>query len=928
MTLAEIEAVSGREGNFEARILQSPRYVDGNKCIACGLCAAKCPQKVRNEFDGALGFRKAIYLKYPQTIPLKYAIDAQNCLFLQKGKCRVCEKICPAGAIIFDDPAREQILKAGAIILAPGFEPFDPATQDIYGLGRFPNIITNLQLERILSASGPFEGHLVRPSDQQTPKKIAFLQCVGSRDIHHGDFGYCSAICCMAAIKEALVAAEHSLEPVDITIFYQDMRSYGKDFEKYYNHALEKGVRFVRCRIHSVYAAPGISEPTIRYMGETGGVQEENFDLVVLSVGLKAAESTKGLAAKLGIMLDKYHFAQTSSFSPVHTNIPGIFVAGCFPGPKDIPYAVMEASAAAGSTMAHLSTARGSFTQEDFFPPQRNVAGEDLRIGVFVCNCGSNISGVVRVPEVVEYAKTLPSVAYVQENLFSCSQDAQDQLREVIAKQRVNRVVVAACSPRTHEPLFQETLQKSGLNKYLLEMANIRDQCSWVHQEEPEAATRKAKDLVRMAVAKASRLAPLEENVVPVIPSALIVGGGMAGLTAALNLARQGFVSHIVEKENTLGGQARRIRETWKGEDVQSYLQRLIAQLMAEERVRIHLNAEVAAVDGFVGNFKTVLSTQEKIEHGVIILATGAEPLAPREYLYGQHPGVTAWHELDEQVAMHPDLPARWRCAVFILCTGSRIPDRPYCSKICCTSSIHRALHLKKLNAEMEVFVLYRDIRTYGTREDLYLEAREKGILFIRYDLDNKPQVEAVGGKLRVNVVDPILGRPVRLEPDVINLATAILPQGSDKISRLFKVPLNSENFLLEAHMKLRPVDLATEGIFLCGLAHYPKPIDEAITQALAAASRAATVLSKRTIRTSALVAAINPQTCIGCQSCLEVCSYGAIRYEASSHTCLVNSALCKGCGACAATCPSSSAQLMGFGNGQLYAMIQQFLVA
>jgi len=924
LTLTEVEGIAGQLGKFEVQIRQWPRYVDMNRCIACGLCAEKCPRKVRNEFDAALGDRKAVYLKYPQTIPLKYAIDAAHCLYFQKGKCRVCEKLCPTGAIDFEEKAQERILQVGSLILAPGFEAFNPSGLDIFGYGRYPNIITSLELERILSASGPFMGHLVRPSDHTPPKKMAFLQCVGSRDIHRTNHGYCSAICCMAAIKEALIAQEHSRTPLEITIFHMDIRTYGKDFEKYLHQAERKGVRFIRCRVHSLYARPGARDLSIRYLNEEGRVREEDFDLVVLSVGLKISEDARKLAGRLGVKLDGHGFVRTSSFAPVETNLPGVYSAGCFSDPKDIPFAVMEASAAAAAAAAGLAESRGALSCLEVFPEEKEVAHEEPRIGVFICNCGTNIGAVVKVPEVVEHAQSLPNVVYVQENLFSCSQDAQEQLKEVIQKQKLNRVVVAACSPRTHEPLFQETLRRSGLNKYLLEMANIRDQCSWVHQDFPQAATEKAKDLVRMSVAKANRISPLAENSVSVTPRALIIGGGLAGMTAALSLARQGFSSHLVEKEDQLGGQARHIRETWKGEDVQAFLEKLIKEVMSEKKITVHLKSEVIGVEGFVGNFKSLLSTEEVIEHGVAILATGAESSSTNEYLYGHNPKVTVWHELDNLLAENPDSAKGWKSAVFILCTGSRTPERPYCSRICCTSTLHRALRLKESNPTMEVFILFRDIRTYGQREDLFRRAREKGILFIRYDLENKPKVEAVNGKLQITVTDPIVGLPLVMEPDIVNLATAIIPRDNDGLARRFKVPMNSEKFFVEAHIKLRPVDFATEGIFLCGMAHYPKPIDEAITQALAAASRAATVLSQKSIRTGGVVALINPETCIGCQSCLKVCSYEAITYDPSAHICVVNSALCKGCGACAATCPSGSAQLMGFGSRQLFSMIDQ----
>lgn len=924
LTLTQIEKITGQPGNFSVQIRQFPRYVDINRCIGCGLCAEKCPRKIKNEFNEGLDYRKAIYIKYPQTVPLKYAIDSANCLYFQKGKCRVCEKICPAKAVNFKEEVKERNLQVGAVILTPGYEPFHPGQIDVFGYGKYPNIITSLELERILSASGPYSGHLIRPSDQQPPKKIAFLQCVGSRDINRAERSYCSAICCMSAIKEALVCQEHASLPLEITIFYIDIRAYGKEFEKYFWQAEKKGIRFVRCRVHSVYAKPGQTVLSIRYLEENSLIKEENFDLVVLSVGMQTTAETRNLAAKMGCELDKHNFIKTSALNPINSTQPGIFVAGCSTGPKDIPQTVIEASAAAALAMSNLKRKEKFPPIAELYPEEKEVSTENPRLGVFICNCGINIGGVVNVPEVVAYARTLPNVVWAQENLFSCSQDAQEKLKEIIQKENLNRVVIAACSPRTHEPLFQETLRRSGLNKYLLEMANIRDQCSWVHQHSPQEATQKAKDLVRMAVAKARWLYPLKENVVSVTPAALVIGGGIAGMTAALNLARQGYEVHLVEKEEHLGGQARLIHKTWLEEDVPTFLKKLMAEVRAEKRIKVHLRSEVVAVEGFVGNFKTLLSTEEVIQHGVTILATGGQASIPTEYLYGQDPRITLWHELDDLVAKKPDQVANWKRVVFILCVGSRIPERPYCSRICCTSTILRAKELKKINPRLEIFILYRDIRTYGQREDLYREARGEDILFIRYDLENKPKVEITNGQLRIKVRDPIVNLPIVIEPDIINLASAIVPQENEKLARLFKVARNSENFFMEVHAKLRPVEAAADGIFLCGLAHYPKPIDESIAQSLAAAAKAAILLAKKELRSSAQVATINSQTCIGCQRCVKVCSYEAINYDPSTQTCVINAALCKGCGACAATCPSQSVQLKGFETRQLYAMIDQ----
>ena len=765
------------------------------------------------------------------------------------------------------------------------------------------------------------------------PARIAWLQCVGSRDINRCDNGYCSGVCCMYAVKEAVSAREHAGGELDAAIFFMDMRTYGKEFEQYYNRARENGIRFVRSRIHSIEPVSDSDSLRLTYATESGEMVEEEFDMVVLSVGLESSTEVRGLADRLGVQLNQYNFALTGSFTPVATSRPGIYACGILQGPKDIPLSVMEASAAAGAAACSLADSRHSLVREKTFPEEKDVRGDPPRIGVFVCNCGVNISSVVRVPEVVEYAKTLPNVVYVQENLFSCSQDAQDKLVAVIGEQNLNRVVVAACSPRTHEPLFQETIRNSSLNKYLFEQANIRDQCSWVHAADRDAATEKAKDLVRMAVSRASLIEPLPMPSVPVTQSALVIGGGVSGMVAALTLARQGFKACIVEQADCLGGHALKLKKTWKGEDVPSYVSALVKEVQAHPDIDVHLGCRVMSTSGYLGNFKTLAGADgdnatREIEHGVTIIATGAHSIRPDEYLYGRNPRVFRWHDLD--AAWESDVVRNASSAVFIQCVGSREPQRPHCSKICCTFAVQKAVELKELHPDMDVYVLYRDIRTFGEREDLYKEARRRGVVFIRYDLDHKPLVsESDGGGLQVTVMDHVLRRPVVLEPDFITLSTAIETRGAEALAQQLKVPLSQDGFFLEVHMKLRPVDFATDGIFVCGLAHYPKSIDESIAQAQAAAARAATVLSRKTIEVEGIVSSVDEALCRGCGKCIEVCPYGAPRLVEKAEGVFVSQiqeALCKGCGACAVACPTTAATIRHFNDREVLAMVEAAL--
>jgi heterodisulfide reductase subunit A-like polyferredoxin len=853
--------------------------------------------------------------------------EAERCL-----KCGICSECyqcvdaCLAGAVDHSMTPKERTIDVGAVVLAPGFTAFDPSQFETYNYANHPNVVTSMEFERILSASGPYEGHLIRPSDHKEPKKIAWLQCVGSRDINRCDHAYCSAVCCMYAIKEAVIAKEHSKIPLDTTIFYMDMRTYGKDFEKYYVRAeQERGVRFIRSRIHSVSPVED-GNLAIMYASESGEVNEEIFDMVVLSVGLAPNPDIVQLAERLGVELNNHQYAQTSSFTPVSTNRKGIFLCGVFQGPKDIPQSVMEASAAAAVSGEILAEARGTMTRTKELPPEQDFTGQEPRVGVFVCNCGINIGGIADVPAVREYAKSLPNVVHVEDNLFTCSQDTQDKMKEVIREKGINRVVVASCSPRTHEPLFQETIRDAGLNKYLFEMANIRDQNTWVHMDDPERATEKAKDLVRMAVAKASLIEPLQQISLEVTNSILIIGGGVAGMEAALSAAEQGFQAYLVEKGSELGGTALKLRATWQGENVAGFVQGLIERIKKHPLIKVFLQTTVKHTTGIVGNFITTLvpvngsGETSVIEHGATVLATGGYEFKPDEYLYGKNAKVFTHLDLDQAIMANDSRIKKAKSAVFIQCVGSRIPERPYCSKICCTHSLESALSLKEINQDMDVYILFRDLRSYGFREDLYRKAREKGVIFIRYDLDHLPDVSSENEEdLAVTVIDPILGRSLSLSPDLLILASAVLPNKNKELFELFKVPVNDEGFLIEAHMKLRPVDFASDGLFMAGLAHYPKSLDESIAQAKASVARAVTILSKKAILVGGVVASVNPDRCAACLTCVRTCPYNAPRIGEEGYA-IIDPAECRGCGACVAECPGKAISLQHFTDEQIIA--------
>jgi len=861
-------------------------------------------------------------------------------------ECLSCYYACGTKAILHDQVERIEEVQVGAVILAPGYEVYHAELSEEFGFGRFPNVVTSLQFERLLSASGPTHGHVQRPSDNQPAKKIAFLQCIGSRDQKHD---YCSAVCCMYAAKEAMIAKEH-LPGTEIHIFMMDARAFSKGYEEYYRRAQERyGVKYTRCRVSSLKENPANGNLIVRYQtegGKTNGsstLVEEEFDLVVLSVGMEISPQVRELGAKLGVQLDDFGFCKTIPFRPLETSRPGIFAAGPFVEPKDIPESVVDASGAAASAEALLAQVRGALARHKEYPPERDVRGEPPRVGVFICHCGSNIGGYIDVPAVTEYARTLPNVVYAENNLYTCSQDSIARITEKVKEQNLNRVVVASCTPRTHEPLFQDSIRAAGLNPYLFEMANIRNQCSWVHSHDRETATQKAKDLVRMSVARVSRLEPLYKIEMPLEHSALVIGGGLAGMTAALNLAQQGFPVHLVEQSARLGGGLASLSAYYAhtDEDWGAHVRDLIARVNAHPLIHVHRETRLVETSGFVGNFASRLrnaSGQEQtVKHGVIIIATGAQEWRGEAYGLGQDARVVTQREFAERLTQWEAAPATAPSSVvFIQCVG---PAEKYCGRLCCTESLENALRLKKLNPRAQVTILTKDIRTYGFRERVYNAARAAGVVIVRYDEAHVPMVEtgqssAVGGQrstLSVRVWEPVLREELVLQPDVVVVAAPLTPRADAReLAGILKVPVDMDGWFLEAHVKLRPVDFATEGIFVAGAAHYPKFPREAIAQAQAAAARAATILAKEKLHAGGVVAQVDASKCTGCLTCVRICPYHVPRIDATRvavggiyGAAYIEAAACQGCGTCAAECPAKAIQLLHYRDDQVLAKVQ-----
>jgi len=918
MTMSELTELEGGPGNFRATVKTHPRYVDIDLCVSCGRCETVCPQTVSNRFNQGLDECKAIYKPYAQAFPNAYVIDKENCI-----ECGACEEKCARKAINHQMQEEIKELQVGAVVLSPGFEIFDAGLRQEFGYGIYDNVVTSLQFERLLSASGPHQGHLVRPSDGKEPAKVAFIQCVGSREPGK-ERNYCSGVCCMYATKEAMVAQEH-VSGLKSSIFCMDVRAYGKGFEQYYQRGQDEyGIRYIKCMVSSVKELQQTKNLLLRYRTPQGEMVEEEFDMVVLSVGIKPSAGTDELARVAGVGLDEFGFCKTEG-EMCTTSREGVFVAGTFAGPKDIPETVSEASAAAGYVSRLLGDVRGTCTETKPAVPERDVTGEPPRVGVFVCNCGINIGSVINVPEVAKYSKTLKDVAHAGEFLFACAQDSLEKIKKRIKNQKLNRVVVASCTPRTHAPLFQNALSEAGLNPYLYEHVNIREHSSWVHRDQGEMATEKAKDLIRMAVAKVRRLKPIYTTFTDIDRRALVVGGGAAGMSASFSLAEQGFDVYLVEKSPELGGRLRNLHYSIEGRQPGVLLEEMINKIQDNPRITVFTGSEVVEVGGYPGNYRTKIDVDGEIReivHGCTVLATGAQEVKPTEYLYGENAGVVTQTELEEKISRGET--SQLNNVVMIQCVGSRNDERPYCSRVCCTQAVKNALKIKEINPNANVYVLYRDMRVYGTKEKYYTEARQKGVTFIRYEPEDGPEVTPGENGLQVSVKDHILGYTLNIDADVVALSAGVMPGAdNEKLSQHFKVSLNDEGFLLEAHMKLRPVDFAADGLYLCGLAHSPKLIDESIAQANAAAMRAVTLLSKERLQNVAITATVDEESCIGCGLCVKACSYDARYIDEDTGVAGVTDVLCQGCGACVVACPSGASRQKSFEKEQMLALMK-----
>ena len=924
MTMTELVGLAGEAGNFTATLARAPRYIDPDKCTACGDCYREFPECVR--FTPGLDHRAPTCMRYPQATPLAYSIDMDKCDDMDKLK-----NICQAGAIIPDETKTKQNVTVGAIILAPGAAIFDPGKLDNFSYGTHPDVVTSLEYERILSASGPTQGELLCPSSGKQPEKIAWIQCVGSRGLQKGAAPYCSSICCMFSLKEAIVTKERFQQSIETTIFYMDIRTVGKDYERYRDRAEnEFGVKFVRCRPHSIIKDAATGKLNITYIPQDGtSPQTEIYDMAVLSTGFYIPDDLRQLADTLGIELNPDHFAKTHAFSPVETSKPGIFVCGLFESPKDIPETMVQASAAAGMATKSLDRLADASQEDNAPPPERDISQEEPNIGVFICDCGLNIGRVIDTQKLADYAHGLPQVTVAEPIGHGCSRESLAYIQKVIQQNHLNRVVIGGCSPRTHETKFQEVLKKAGLNRYLLEIANIREQDTWVHADNPPAAARKAERLIRMAVSSVKQARPLADHSLSMNKDILVVGGGVSGMNTSLSLADKGFKVFLAERSAELGGLAKRIRKTLNGEDVQAYMKDLIQKTLDHPLIEVITGAIIVDHSGMPGMFSTGMQIApqmyyRQIKHGVTILTTGALQNRPEEYLLGKHPAVMNQMDMDALVEDDPSQIKEWRNIVMIQCVGSRCPDNPNCSRICCESAVKNALRILEVNPEVRIFVLYRDMRTYGFSENKYLEARKKGVVFVPYEKENPPEVTPDNEKITVDFKDPILRKTVTVTADNLCLSTGLVSddEATEDLAMIFRLQRTQDGFFLEDHTKLRPLDLSVPGFFVAGTAHAPKSIRDSIADAQAAAGRAQALLARNRIEMGAAVARVDREKCAACLVCVRACPFDIPFINAEGYS-EIDPAKCHGCGICAAECPAKAIQLMQFEDNQILAKLE-----
>ena len=891
-----LERIAGEAGHFTVTLGTDIDVVDPDLCTACGKCAEVCPVDVPDEFQEGLIQRKAAYIRHPLAVPSVYTIDLDSCT-----RCGKCPPVCPTAAIDFAEEGRtvERRVNAKAAIITTGFQGMDPHELPQYRWGKHPDVYTNAQFERLVSG---FQG-LSRRADGKPMRRVAILHCIGSRD---KDRDYCSSACCMIAAKQALMVKELEID-AEVTLFYMDMRDQVRDGYAYHRKVLDAGVRMVRARPSAVEIGDE-GQLNVVYADEEEGVIEEPFDAVVLQIAQVPSADIEDLADAAGVDLDVHGFVARTPGTATATSREGVFVAGSAGGPKDIPDTLIEAASAAMEAAKEAEVR----IEEAPAPLSCPAAGKVSAIAVLVCKCHGELERTVDIERLLEHARGLPHVVAAKEVDLVCKPG--DAIRSALEDVDANRCVLLACPDYQWRSRALEELAKAGIERDLVEFLDVREWLAWVNPE-GEWTTRRAQSLVAMASEKLRTAVPRVASRAPVADPhrALVIGGGVAGMVAALDIAAAGFAVDLVEKRDKLGGNVLDIPLTARGAEAKHLLKDLHTRIEAEPQVEVLFMSEVVDVQGAVGSFRATVRPRKEGEdkgrtYGVIILATGGARNLPKEYGLRQVDGVVDQFGLEDMLAKG-NVPKR---VVMIQCAGSREDGGlPYCSRVCCTRAIHNALRLLKEEPGAQVTILNRDMVTYGTLESFFTTARDEGVRFIRLRGDDKPTVrEGVDSHLEVEVHDPGLDGTVVMDADVVVLSTGMVPRPLGKLPQMLRTEVDEHGFLASPDIKFRPVDAFRDGVYACGLVTGPKIAEESMASAHAAAARAVTVLRREVLPVRVGISTVNLRTCSACGLCVSQCPFQARYADPKDGKARVDEAACWGCGVCAQVCPNAAASM------------------
>lgn len=928
LPFTEVKSIEGGAGAYQVELLRHARHVNTEICNGFGECVEACPVEVPDEFNHGLTTRKAIYQPVPHNVPRMLVVDTDACT-----KCGECINVCPMDAIDLDAEDTVDTVEVDAVILAHGTTLYDPeAYDDAKPYTVSEDVVTSLAFERILSGSGTYDGEIHRPSDGKPAKRIAWIQCVGSRNRRHGR-DYCSSICCMFALKEAVLAHEEGGPDVETTIFYMDMRTFGKGFYRYREKAEnEHGVRLVRCRVQEVLKEPDGSLLIRYYDPVAGEFKVELFDMVVLSTGQTPFEDHRKTAELLGMELEESGLLHTEDFSKVKLVKDGIYICGSLMGLTDISEAITSGIAAAGEVSKLLASIDAPMIHEQE-APERDVDRQAPRGALILCRCkDEKVPGGLDLEPLGPELEKLHGIDEVHVVDYLCRDEQREELAEILDKTQCNRILFGACLPYVYKQKLKKIARAAGFNSSLVEVFNLLDQARLgISEEDDRAWIERLVDEVQVHVEKLKLSKSLHVDRKPINQSALVVGGGVAGMRSALSLAGRGVDVHMVEKSGKLGGHAgNELQYTVDGLDTAEMIAGLVQEVQDQQNISVHFNSEIVDSSGALGSFtstvKNVNSEEtEAIEHGAVILATGGHEGGTNEYSYGESPLIATQAEFEKKFAAGEIDASGLNNVVMIQCVGSReAGGREYCSRICCAAALKNAFKIREINPEARIYILNRDMMTYGYFEQYYTRARGEGIIFVKYDPDNKPEVEVDGGKPVVKYTDQVLRMPMEIKADQLILATGIEPSESNAaLAGVFGVQVNEDGFFVEADTKWRPVEFNKLGVFIAGLAHSPQTVNETIMQAEAAAQKAYEYLSRGEIHTARVVSTVHDAICSRCLRCVDVCPYDARSYDAAQNRVVVDPAACQACGMCAVSCPNNAAEVLGWNEKQTMTVIE-----